>query len=152
MRGGAPSRQYPAPWPFLRLSRERTGARILHHGKGGAPMKRMSALLLFAVGVALVCSSTLYAECKEGQVDINTASVAQLRTVKGIGPKRAEQIISGRPYNSVDDLRKIKGVGAKTLDKWREHICVGKAKAAAEPAVKETQEKAEPKEVPAESE
>lgn len=115
-------------------------------------MKRMSAVVLFTVGVALVCSSALYAECKEGQVDINTASVAQLRTVKGIGPKRAEQIISGRPYNSVDDLRKIKGIGAKTLDKWREHICVGKAKAAAEPAVKETQEKAEPKEVPAESE
>jgi competence ComEA-like helix-hairpin-helix protein len=110
-------------------------------------MKYLSALLLLAVAVPLVCVSTLYAECKEGQVDINTASVAQLRTVKGIGPKKAEDIIAGRPYNSVDDLRKIKGVGSKTLDKWREQICVGKAGAAgagAEPVVKG--KKAEPKE------
>ena len=111
-------------------------------------MKCLSALLLLAVAVPLVCVSTLYAECKEGQVDINTASVEQLRTVKGIGPKKAEAIIAGRPYNSVNDLRKIKGVGAKTLDKWREQICVGKAgavRAVSEPVVKE--KKAEPKEV-----
>lgn len=88
-------------------------------------MKHMSALVLLAVAAILVCSSTLYAECKEGQVDINTASVAQLKTVKGIGDKRAEDIIAGRPYRSVEDLRKVKGVGAKTLDKWREQICVG---------------------------
>lgn len=114
-------------------------------------MKRMSALVLLAVGATLVCSSILYAECKEGQVDINTASVAQLRTVKGIGPKKAEQIIAGRPYNSVDDLRKIKGIGAKTLDKWREQLCVGKAGAAPaasapEPVVKEKKTKKAPKE------
>jgi competence ComEA-like helix-hairpin-helix protein len=119
-------------------------------------MKCLSALLLFTVAVTLVCSSILYAECKEGQVDINTASVAQLRTVKGIGPKKAEAIIAGRPYNSVDDLRKIKGVGSKTLDKWREQICVGKAGAAAPaaaapaPAVKE--KKAERKDAKEEKE
>ncbi len=54
-------------------------------------------------------------------MDINTATAAQLRTVKGIGEKKAEAIVEG-PYSSVDDLDKVKGVGAKTLEKWRS-IC-----------------------------
>ena len=118
-------------------------------------MRCLAALVLLAVALPLVCVSTLYAQCKEGQVDINTATEAQLRTVKGIGPKKATAIIEGSPYSSVDDLSRIKGVGEKTLEKWREKLCVGKKQAAAPaaaPAVKE--EPAAPQEVqqPAESE
>lgn len=106
-------------------------------------MKYMSALVLLSVAAVLVCSSTLYAECKEGQVDINTSSISQLKTVKGIGDKKAEAIIEGRPYTSVEDLRKVKGVGAKTLDKWRDQLCVGKAGAA--PAAAAVSEPVKPK-------
>jgi len=134
------------------LPRARQGAIVHLLGKGGVFMKCLSSLLLLAVAVPLVCVSTLYAECKEGQVDINTATIAQLKTVPGIKDKRAGAIIAGRPYNSVDDLSKVKGVGSKTLEKWREHLCVGKKGAAApaaasvsKPVVKE--KKAEPKEV-----
>jgi competence ComEA-like helix-hairpin-helix protein len=113
-------------------------------GKEVCVMKWLSAILLCAVALVLVCPSFLYAECKEGQVDINTATEAQLRTVKGVGPKKAQLIIENRPYASVDDLRKIKGVGAKTLEKWRPSLCVGKAGAApAKAAAREKEE--EPK-------
>ena len=47
----------------------------------------------------------------------NTATSEQLQSIKGIGPVLADKIISGRPYNSVDDLLKIHGIGPKTLKK-----------------------------------
>jgi len=104
-------------------------------------MKWLSVGLFVAVALVLMCPSQLFAQCKEGQIDINTATEAQLRTVKGIGPKKAEAIIQNRPYSSLEDLRKIKGVGAKTLEKWRPSLSVGKKTAA--PAKAEAPVKAE---------
>ena len=37
-------------------------------------------------------------------IDINSASEADLQTLSGIGPARAQAIIAGRPYNGKDDL------------------------------------------------
>ncbi|MFO0703382.1 MAG: helix-hairpin-helix domain-containing protein [Patescibacteria group bacterium] len=38
------------------------------------------------------------------KISINTASVAELESLSGVGEVTAQRIISGRPYNSVDDL------------------------------------------------
>lgn len=54
-----------------------------------------------------------------GSININTATSAQLQQLPGIGPSYAEKIIAGRPYASVEDLLKVKGVGEKTLEKLR---------------------------------
>lgn len=52
-------------------------------------------------------------------VDINTADAAELATLKGIGAKKAETILSYREvhgsFQSVDDLAKVKGIGLKTV-------------------------------------
>jgi len=53
-------------------------------------------------------------------VDINTASLAQLDTLVGIGPVYAQRIIDGRPYSSVDDLIRVNGIGEKTLQKIKD--------------------------------
>lgn len=53
-------------------------------------------------------------------VDINTASLAQLDTLTGIGPTYAQRIIDGRPYSSVDDLLRVKGIGPATLQKIKD--------------------------------
>jgi competence protein ComEA len=67
-------------------------------------------------------------------VDINTATVAQLESVNGIGPKKAEAIVEYRkkhgPFKSVDDLGKVKGLGKASIDKMRNELTVGKAKKA----------------------
>lgn len=68
-------------------------------------------------------------------VDLNTATQAQLETLDGVGPKKAEAIIEYRKKNggfkSVNDLDKVPGFGAKTVDKLKKDITVGNTKAAA---------------------
>jgi len=53
-------------------------------------------------------------------VDINHASVKALQSVKGIGPKKAWQIVEYRKtrcFESLHDLVRIKGIGEKTFKK-----------------------------------
>jgi DNA uptake protein ComE-like DNA-binding protein len=52
-------------------------------------------------------------------VNINSATQTQLETVPGIGPALASRIIAGRPYQSVDDLLRISGIGERTLESMR---------------------------------
>jgi len=59
-----------------------------------------------------------------GQIDINSASAAQLETLPGIGPSKAIAIIDNRPYASVDDLERVPGIGAKTVDQLRTLVVV----------------------------
>jgi competence ComEA-like helix-hairpin-helix protein len=59
-------------------------------------------------------------------LDLNTASKKELQSIKGIGPVLAERIIAGRPYRTVDDLLKVKGIGPKKLENVRPYFVVGK--------------------------
>jgi len=56
----------------------------------------------------------------QGCIDINTASLAQLDELAGVGPVYAQRIIDGRPYSSLDDLLRVKGIGPATLKKIKE--------------------------------
>jgi DNA uptake protein ComE-like DNA-binding protein len=52
-------------------------------------------------------------------VSVNTARVEELAAVKGLSKKVAEDIVKHRPFTSLDDLRRVKGLGAKILAKVR---------------------------------
>ena len=56
----------------------------------------------------------------DGRVNINTADMSQLQTLKGIGASKAQAIIDYRNENglfsSVSDLLNVSGIGQKTLD------------------------------------
>ena len=53
--------------------------------------------------------------CGTGQVDINAASLAELDKIKHIGPARAAALVELRPFRSVDDMERIKGIGPQRL-------------------------------------
>jgi competence protein ComEA len=62
-------------------------------------------------------------------IDVNTAGAADLRKLPGIGPKLSQAIVDEReraPFKSVDDLRRVHGIGAKTLDRLRPYVTVGR--------------------------
>ena len=61
-------------------------------------------------------------------LDPNTATRGQLEALPGIGPTLALRIVAGRslrPYRRVDDLRRVRGIGDRTLARIRERLRVG---------------------------
>lgn len=59
-------------------------------------------------------------------VNLNTADSMELQQLPGVGPAKAQAILSYREengaFNSVDDLLQISGFGEKTVDKLREMV------------------------------
>jgi competence protein ComEA len=69
-----------------------------------------------------------------GPIDINKADAATIaKELQGIGLSRAQAIVAYREKNgafkSADELRKVKGIGAKTLELNRPNIRVEGAEA-----------------------
>jgi competence protein ComEA len=64
----------------------------------------------------------------EGVVNLNTASPEELGLIPGVGPARVRNILAYRkahPFRTVDELARIKGIGRKTVRKWRLNLAVG---------------------------
>ena len=57
-------------------------------------------------------------------ININTASTTELESLNGIGEKRAQQIIDGRPYSSIQELLEKGIVGEKTFEAIKDQIRV----------------------------
>lgn len=66
---------------------------------------------------AFLLTSFVSALCSEGQIDINSANATELDKLAGIGPAYAKEIINSRPFNSIDSLIDVKGIGPITLEK-----------------------------------
>jgi competence protein ComEA len=60
----------------------------------------------------------------QAQININTASQSELESLSGVGPVTASKIISGRPYQSPDELLSKKVVGKATYEKIKDMVTV----------------------------
>jgi len=74
-------------------------------------------------------TSTSEPQATPGLIDINKADSASLETLPGIGPATAANIISDResngPFQDVDDLVRVSGIGDKSMEAIRDLVCVG---------------------------
>jgi competence protein ComEA len=66
------------------------------------------------------------------RVELNSATVDDLRTLPGIGPKKAAAILElrdRRPFTRVSQLLRVHGIGRKTLRRIRPFLYIGPASA-----------------------
>lgn len=82
--------------------------------------------LLAGQAAGTATSKGTEAKAPAGQVNLNTASQAELEALPGVGPVTAKKIIAGRPFSSVADLSKI-GVPKSTIEKITPMVTVGAA-------------------------
>lgn len=73
-----------------------------------------------------ILSILLFVSFMFASVDINKANLKELKTLNGVGTKKAEKIVAFRKENgcfkSIDDLMKVKGIGPKTIEKNRKNL------------------------------
>ena len=64
-----------------------------------------------------------------GKVDINAATADQLQQLNGVGPALAQRIVADRqangPFKTVEDLKRVSGIGDKKYASLADSICVG---------------------------
>ena len=58
------------------------------------------------------------------KININTASKDELDVLPGIGPVRAQAIIDGRPFKTIEDVMKVKGIKEVEFGKIKDMITV----------------------------
>jgi len=101
-------------------------------------LRRFVATGLALAMTALLVSGTAMAAGKPAptaKVNLNTASIEQLTTLPGVGPKLAARIVEYRQksgtFRSPQELMNVKGVGEKNFAKIEAWLSVGEAPKAA---------------------
>lgn len=81
--------------------------------------------IIFAEGAEEVESEAL----SEEKININNATQEELAQLKGVGEKLANRIIEYRdqhgPFEKIEDILKVKGLGEKFLEENHDRITVG---------------------------
>jgi competence protein ComEA len=84
-------------------------------------MKSWNILLkVLLMSVVFSLTSVHANEASNPLLNINNASIEQLEKIKGIGAKKAQAIIEYRLQNgnfsTIEDLSNVKGIGSKFID------------------------------------
>lgn len=90
----------------------------------------------------LAVAFALASQLAAAALNLNTATKEELVALSGIGPAKAQAIIDYRSqhggFKSVDELKDVKGIGARRFEKLKAELTVGPgpAKAASRPEAK----------------
>jgi hypothetical protein len=61
----------------------------------------------------------------EAPIDVNHATVEELASLDGIGPKLAERLVAARPFGSLTAVATVSGIGARRLARLRPRLVLG---------------------------
>ena len=92
-------------------------------------MKQGKRMMVLAMVAALLLAWVPYGVCQDpGKININKATVEELMQLEKIGKKGAEKIVAYRldngPFETPEDIMKVKGVGSRTFELNQERISV----------------------------
>lgn len=57
-------------------------------------------------------------------ININNSTLSELQSINGVGESTAQKIISGRPYQRIEDIKNVQGIGSSLFNKIKEKICI----------------------------
>jgi len=86
--------------------------------------KILACFCLAALLVSFSFSPAIAAE----KININTANAEQLETLENIGQVKAKRIIDYReaqPFQCIEDIKKVDGIGESTFNSIKDKITVG---------------------------
>jgi competence protein ComEA len=91
---------------------------------------RILGTLLFAALLPIVALAA--------QVNINTATVSELDTLPGIGPAKAQAIVTYRtdhgPFTTIEEIQNVSGIGPSTYANLKDLIAVDGVTSVSQPA------------------
>jgi len=65
---------------------------------------------------------------REGKININAATAEKLEDLPGIGPVYSQRIVEyrekNRPFETIEDIKKVSGIGEKTFEQLKDRIVV----------------------------
>lgn len=81
-----------------------------------------------STGFAAIPGASSQQSSDQGLINLNTADSAALQQLSGVGPSTAEKIIKYRnengPFQSIEDIKNVSGIGDKTFEKFKDKIKV----------------------------
>ena len=90
-------------------------------------MRRLAAVLGLALLWVLPVRSARAGKGVDGVVNLNTAPAELLSLLPGVGPAKAGAIVTyrtRRPFRTIDELVRIKGIGRKMVRRLRPHLAI----------------------------
>jgi competence protein ComEA len=89
--------------------------------------RRIGRVLAAILAAGMLAAAT---DARAAAVDINSASAAELEALPGIGAAKAAAIVEERqlrPFASIEDLERVRGIGPALVADLRPHVTVSPA-------------------------
>jgi comEA protein len=108
---------------------ERSKVRVLTWNRLRASARVVAAALVFLTALAAVG-----ARAEDGaRIDLNSATAAELESLPGVGPAKAQAILAHRetaPFKNTEELIDVKGIGEKLYAQLKDKVMVSGAASA----------------------
>jgi competence protein ComEA len=119
-KAGLSAKAVAAITPFVTVGKAQTSA-----AKSAVTTKASEIDMTSAVKSTKSTAKSAATKLAPGtKININSADKASLEALPGIGPVKAQSIIDGRPYKSIEDVMKVKGIKQKTFDAIKDYLVI----------------------------